>query len=193
MPAPLPDRLRPNQTLDFRQQLRSSNEKYVLTMQRNGNLVLRLRDDGTIHWQSNTANHGFTHAILEPTDGKFYLHRRRGVGESMGWGGCEGVRFIVLNDDGSLVIYGPGDYAYPVAHMHKPVPPPPSPPGERWCAFGVAVCGDSGAVGEVDAGGSGESAAEARKKCEDDAAYQCFISYEVGVRYWNEGPTVERC
>ncbi|MEL5858859.1 hypothetical protein, partial [Aeromonas veronii] len=105
-PAPPPtprNRLVPGQSLAVGMRVTSSNGKYAITMQDDGNLVLTR---GTIPvWGSQTSGQGANQATLGP-DGILRLTAPNGqlVWQTRG-AGSPGNYFFEMQDDGNAVIY----------------------------------------------------------------------------------------
>jgi hypothetical protein len=92
-----------NQQLGSGQSLASCNGTYSLTMQGDGNLVLR--HSGTAVWSSGTAGTSASRAIMQG-DGNFVLYTSAGTTVwSSGTSGDSGASLDVQND-GNVVIYG---------------------------------------------------------------------------------------
>jgi hypothetical protein len=88
--------------------IRSPDNRYVLVMQGDGNLVLYKLPTSTAIWSSNTYDSGGVKAVLQ-YDGNFVVYT---VNNSPRWDSRTFGRpsnFLQLQDDGNLVLYGVGD------------------------------------------------------------------------------------
>ncbi len=97
------DRLNPGQKLLRGEALVSSNGKYSLNLQDDGNLVL-YDDQQKALWSSGTANIAIKEGIMQ-TDGNFVLYRYDGVSAWNSKTDTSPGGFIIIQDDGNLVIY----------------------------------------------------------------------------------------
>ena len=84
--------------------LRSSNWKYFLTMQENGNLALKTAGGTNTLWQTNTHNKGAEYVSMQ-TDGNLVMYTSNGkpvwASDTNNWGDSS----LSLQTDGNLVMY----------------------------------------------------------------------------------------
>jgi alpha-tubulin suppressor-like RCC1 family protein len=86
-------------------QMQSTDERFVVAMQPDGNLVLYV--PGGPRWQSGTSGRPGSFAVMQ-RDGNLVVYGPSGVPTwQSGTAGVSGA-FAVLQDDGNLVVYGPG-------------------------------------------------------------------------------------
>ncbi len=97
------DQLVERQTLGSGRTMRSLGDVYRMTMQTDGNLVIRRRTDGAVRWASGTRSPGATLTLLQ--DGNLVIRATNGkwLWESRTRG--SGTERIQVSDDGSLRIY----------------------------------------------------------------------------------------
>jgi hypothetical protein len=100
------DRLSPGQTMRHGDSIVSSDNRFRMTMQTDGNLVIYRNSDGHPIWASNTAQSDVDRAVMQ-TDGNFVLYH---VNNAPAWAsntpGAPGS-WLVMQTDGNLVIYRP--------------------------------------------------------------------------------------
>ncbi|SEP27882.1 hypothetical protein [Nitrosovibrio sp. Nv6] len=100
----MPNILFPNEWLDINDKLTSDNEQYQLILQPDGNLVLYRQGYPHGLWSSSTKD--AIRAIMK-SDGNFVLYGYRDQPLwASGTSGANGS-FLVLQNDGNLVIYRP--------------------------------------------------------------------------------------
>lgn len=86
-------------------ELVSTNGRYRLVLQADGNLVLYRKSDGKSLWASGTNGTAVRQAIMQ-SDGNFVIYGFNGAlwaSHTHGRSGC----FLVVQDDGNIVIYQP--------------------------------------------------------------------------------------
>ncbi len=93
----------------YPQYIRSTNENYVLMMERNGNLIIWQKNNGA-PWMANTHDDG--NALLLQSDGNLVVYgygTQFDTGDPVRWasgtGGGDGIRTIRISDDGKFQIY----------------------------------------------------------------------------------------
>ena len=100
------DRLFPGQTLFVNQSLTSADNRFRLTMQNDGNLVIYRTSDNRALWATGTQQSDVQRAVMQ-TDGNFVLYH---VNNAPAWAsntaGSPGS-YIIMQTDGNLVIYKP--------------------------------------------------------------------------------------
>lgn len=117
------DTLRSDEKLGPDECLRSSNGKYVLFMQGDGNLVLYFLDASSgadklyPMWQSGTAGHPGSIAWMQG-DGNFVIYAPGNVAIGNTKTAGHPRAWIQLQIDGNLVVYAPGAPARPLWHTH---------------------------------------------------------------------------
>lgn len=98
--------LSPGQSLGVNQALLSTNGKWELIMQSDGNLVIYRRETGHAMWSTNTHGKDVMRAVMQG-DGNFVLYTYAGkpvwASNTAGKNGS----FLIMQDDGNLVIYEP--------------------------------------------------------------------------------------
>ena len=99
------DRLSPGERLNHNESITSSNGRYRLVMQADGNFVLYRVSDGRALWAANTMGSG-KFAIMQ-TDGNLVVYdlANRALWAS-GTHGRPGS-FLVMQSDGNAVVYQP--------------------------------------------------------------------------------------
>jgi hypothetical protein len=95
--------LNPGKTLNKNESLTSTNGKYALKMQADGNLVLY---KGTqVLWSSKTNHTDADHATMQ-ADGNFVVYDAGNTPHwASGTNGKNNNPYLILQDDGNLVIY----------------------------------------------------------------------------------------
>jgi exopolysaccharide biosynthesis protein len=83
----------------------STNNRYKLTMQADGNLVLYRTVDNTAVWNASTFGAG-NYAYMQ-TDGNLVVYNSAGTYIWTTWTGQNPGAFLDLQDDGNLVVYSP--------------------------------------------------------------------------------------
>jgi len=103
-----PSRLSPNQTMGGQgfSSLSSPNNRYVLRMQDDGNLVLYSWDRAV--WSSNTFVRGSILRMQDDGNLVVIAPGNRAVWASNSYGSNNRNSTLILQDDGNLVIYAPG-------------------------------------------------------------------------------------
>jgi hypothetical protein len=98
--------LSPGQSLYVNQSITSTNNKYQLIMQSDGNLVLYRLYNHHALWASNTAGQDVLRVIMQ-ADGNLVVYKVDGnpVWDSKTNG--KPGSFLIMQDDGNLVIYQP--------------------------------------------------------------------------------------
>ena len=93
----------------YPQYIRSTNENYVLMMERNGNLIIWQKNGGGL-WMANTHDDG--NSLLLQSDGNLVVYgygTQFDTGDPVRWasdtGGGDGIRTIKISDDGKFQIY----------------------------------------------------------------------------------------
>jgi len=97
-----PTELLPNQTLEANQSLLSSDERYQLVMQADGNLVLYSPSKAT--WSSGTNGKGGTRAVMQ-ADGNLVIYRSDWTAIWSSNTQANGASKLIVQLDGNLVIY----------------------------------------------------------------------------------------
>ena len=102
------DRLFAGQQLNVNQSINSSDNRFTLVMQDDGNVVLYRKQDNHPLWASGTNGQDVKRAVMQD-DGNFVLYHTNGRPSwATGTQGKNGS-FLVLQNDGNLVIYWPSD------------------------------------------------------------------------------------
>jgi len=100
------DRLFPGQPLFQNQSINSQDNRFRLTMQNDGNLVVYRNSDNRALWATGTQQSDAQRAVMQ-TDGNLVLYH---VNNAPAWAsntaGSPGS-YIVMQNDGNLVIYRP--------------------------------------------------------------------------------------
>ena len=100
--------LHAGQSLSSNQSLSSSDGRFQLILQTDGNLVLYRNHDHVALWSSKT-NGQDTHQAIMQGDGNFVVYHVNGQASwASGTNGKAGS-FLILQNDGNLVIYWPND------------------------------------------------------------------------------------
>ena len=98
--------LSPNQSLNHNQALFSSNGKWELILQNDGNLVIYRRENMHPTWATGTNGQDVWRAVMQ-TDGNLVLYAFNGhpvwASNTVGQNGA----YLIMQDDGNLVIYKP--------------------------------------------------------------------------------------
>ncbi|NTW62451.1 lectin [Candidatus Saccharibacteria bacterium] len=104
-----PTSLNTNQVLSVNESVVSSNEKYALILQSDGNLVLY--SQGKAIWASWTVGKGGVKLIMQ-TDGNLVMYDKdwKAIWNSKTSG--KGTSFLCMQDDGNLVIYNTKSYTW---------------------------------------------------------------------------------
>lgn len=124
---PFRDTLQANESLTPDQELRSSNGRFRLIYQLDGNLVLYDRDWIAL-WASGTDGIDPGRAIMQD-DGNFAIYSGAGIPQwASNTDGMKGVR-LVLQNDGNLVIYTADGVPVWASDTVQP-DDPPSPPNQ---------------------------------------------------------------
>jgi hypothetical protein len=97
------DVLNPGQTLYHDQSIRSSNGRFILYYQTDGNLVL-LRDEQSVIWASNTGNTGEGTVTMQNDGNLVLLDPDGNCRWSSNTSGNDGA-VLIMQGDGNLVIY----------------------------------------------------------------------------------------
>jgi hypothetical protein len=99
------DRLDPNQRLNHNESITSSNGRYRLVMQADGNFVLYRTSDGRPLWAANTMGSG-KFAIMQ-ADGNLVVYNL--ANQALWASGTNGRpgSYLVMQNDGNLVVYQP--------------------------------------------------------------------------------------
>jgi hypothetical protein len=102
------DRLTADQQLKIDDELVSQNGKVSLTLQEDGNLVLRRNDDGVALWASNTNGKPVTHVYMQ-SDGNLVAYDDQGRAYWATGTWTHPGAWSVLQDDGNFVLYAPSN------------------------------------------------------------------------------------
>lgn len=105
----MPDKLMPGEKLLPGQNLISSNGKFALVMQRDGNLVLYRTGSTTALWTSGTYGKNVRWAVLQE-DGNFVMYEENKAIWSTGTYGKK-VSCLIVQTDGNVVVYDIGGLA----------------------------------------------------------------------------------
>ena len=121
------DRLLPGQGLVIGQSIASSDGRFRLVLQSDGNLVLYHGSQAL--WASNTAGHADVWDAAMQGDGNLVIYDVRGrplwASNTAGRAGA----FVVVQNDGNLVVYDPANHAWWASNTV--VPPQPAPPTQH--------------------------------------------------------------
>lgn len=102
--------LAPGQSLQNNQSITSTDGSFMLIMQDDGNLVVYQLQPRKPIWASQTANMGGKQAIMQ-LDGNFVVYDGNGTAPKDAlWASNTSTpnSTLFMQDDGNLVIYGPG-------------------------------------------------------------------------------------
>lgn len=134
------DRLYPGQSLGVGNRLISNNDRYVLILQKDGNLVIyRVGTMPTI-WSTGTHGRKVFSAVMQ-TDGNFVIYGSEGAIWSTDTDGNR-VAWLVMQEDGNLVLYKPDGTAIWSSGTFEPVEPPlPPSTGNQYCCTVVGSDG----------------------------------------------------
>lgn len=102
------DTLAAGRQLDSQQYLRSSDKRYGLLLQSDGNLVLH-GPGYHVLWQSGTPGSGATRLVMQ-TDGNLVLYNGNAA-LWWTWTGGTGSTHAVMQSDGNFVVYTAGNSA----------------------------------------------------------------------------------
>jgi hypothetical protein len=97
--------LYPDESLVIGESISSDNEKYTMTMQGDGNLVLYRTNDWLPLWASGTDGHAVSQAIMQG-DGNFVVYGYNPPLWASNTDGHPGS-YLTVQDDGNAVIYNP--------------------------------------------------------------------------------------
>jgi hypothetical protein len=100
------DRMQPGTVLNPGQSIFSTDRRFRLTYQADGNLVLYIDRDSTVLWASNTSGMGVGICTMQ-TDGNLvaYGPGRQPIWASNTWGSPGS--YLIVQNDGNVVIYRP--------------------------------------------------------------------------------------
>jgi hypothetical protein len=122
-----PDQLLPNQGLTVGQSLSSADDRFRLTLQGDGNLVL-YRPGNVPLWASNTDGHSDVWDVVMQGDGNLVIYSVRGRPLwASNTSGRSGARMIVQND-GNVVVYDSANH--PLWATNTVVPGQPMSPSQ---------------------------------------------------------------
>jgi hypothetical protein len=132
------DRLTTEQKLGVEESIVSTNGRYQLVLQSDGNLVLyglRGRVLGGATWASGTDGQAATQAVLQ-NDGNFVVYGSLGrvLGGATWASGTDSGTTLIMQNDGNLVLYNSNGEA---VWATDTVEPPPPPPQQAYCC-GIA-------------------------------------------------------
>lgn len=96
--------LLPGATIKTGEYMKSSDWRYYIDMQTDGNLVLYTAGRAQAVWSSNTAGKGGKYVVMQ-ADGNLVMYGDKGAVWSSETAGRSGLTSAILQDDGNLVLY----------------------------------------------------------------------------------------
>lgn len=120
------DRLSAGQRLNLGESIYSLNQSFRLTLQSDGNLVLRnLRAPGApIYWHTASHNKGVAYAEMQG-DGNFVLYRQDRFPVWHSASAASGARHATVVDDGSFVLHAADNSLVKILRSAESAPPAP--------------------------------------------------------------------
>lgn len=100
------DRLYPGQSLSVGGRLISHNDRYILILQKDGNLVIYRVGTMPAIWSTGANGRKVFSAVLQ-TDGNFVIYGSEGAAIWSTDTDGQRVAWLVMQEDGNLVLYKP--------------------------------------------------------------------------------------